>query len=258
MYYGHADMRVSAIKIADTTIGFSRVMSQLVNASFQDGIFPQQLKCARVFPIHKGGSRTEASNYRPISLPCLSTIFEKCMHARILDYMENNNLLYEGQYGFRPGSSCEHALLTAQNHLLNNLIRSKIISMLLLIDFSKAFDVIESKILLDKLERYGIRGLPKKWLASYLTDLSQFVTINGHDSSKQNLSYGVPKGSILGPLLFIIYINDKPSLFGAANFILYVDDANIIISGDNFDQVIEQFDKFTQKLDTWVKITAQF
>ena len=247
------DMRVSAIKIADTTIRFSGLMSQLVNASFRDGIFPQQLKCARVIPIHKGGSRSTASNYRPISLlPCISKIFEKCMHARILDYMESNNLLYEGQYGFRPGRSCEHALLTAQNHLLNNLSNRKV-SMLLLIDFSKAFDVIDSKILLEKLDRYGIRGLPKKWLTSYLTGRSQFVTVNGHDSSKQNLTYGVPQGSILGPLLFIIYINDMPALFESAKFILYADDANIIISGDHFEQVLEQFNKLTQELDSWVK-----
>ena len=108
--------------------------------------------------------------------------------------------------------------------------------MLLLLDYSKAFDVLEHSILLKKLEHYGIRGLALKWFESYLTDRHQFVTINGVDSCPRSIQYGIPQGSILGPLLFVIYINDLPNISNLAKFILYADDANIIVTGNTEEE----------------------
>ena len=122
-----------------------------------------------------------------------------------------------------------HALLKAQHILLESLSKKQI-SLLLLIDFSKAFAMVEHTILMRKLEHYGIRGLTLKWMTSYLKNWSQFVSLSGENSSIKHMQYGVPQGSILEPFLFIIYINDLPNIFNRANFILYADDAKIIIN----------------------------
>ena len=165
--------------------------------------------------------------------------------------MEANNSIFEMQYGFRTGRSCEHALLKAQSLLLESLSKKEI-SLLLLIDFSKAFDMVEHTILIKKLEHYGIRGIALEWLKSYLGNREQFVTINGKNSTKKPLMFGVPQGSILGPLLFIIYINDIPLISKLAKFIMYADDANIIISGKNIDEINEKLVNLSTGLLNWV------
>ena len=127
------------------------------------------------------------------------------MPARIIQFLESKGSLFEQQYGFRSGRSCEHAILLAQKAILDSL-NKKQISLLLLIDFSKAFDMVDHKILLDKLYHYGVRGMAHEWLNSYLSDRTQYVSFNGSKSSTKHLNFGLPQGSNLGPLLFIIYI----------------------------------------------------
>ena len=135
------------------------LLQHLISSSLEQGIFPEKLKFAKVIPLYKGGSKSELSNYRPISLlSCFSKIYEKAMHARLAHFLAANDILYPSQYGFRGGHSCEHALLEAQSVLLNSLNKQQI-SALLLIDFSKAFDMVDHSILLCKLEHYGIRGI---------------------------------------------------------------------------------------------------
>ena len=128
----------------------------LINKSFHEGVFPEQMKLAKVIPVYKSGTKSDLSNYRPIALLSIfSKIYEKLMYNRIMNFLEKNNSLHETQYGFRPRRSCEHALLNAQNSILDSLNKRQI-SLLLLIDFSKAFDMVEHPILLKKLEHYGI------------------------------------------------------------------------------------------------------
>ena len=248
------DTKISALKIANTSFQFTHALAKLISFSFEQGIFPQQLKTARVVPILKSGPKTDVSNYkyRPISLlSSFSKIYEKLMHNRLLEFLDSNGSLFEMQYGFRPGRSCEHALLNAQNTLLNSLNRNQI-SLLLLIDFSKAFDMVDHTILLHKLYHYGVRGTAFKWFKSYLDNRQQFVTINGSDSTRKHMQYGVPQGSILGPLLFVIYINDLPGISEFAKFIMYADDANIIITGVNMDEIYNKVVSLTQRLVRWV------
>ena len=246
------DSKISALKIANESYRFTAIIAKIVNTSFEHGEFPQGLKLARVVPIHKGGSKTDVANYRPISLlGSFSKIYEKLMHGRLLDFFDKNDLFFEMQYGFRPGRSCEHALLNAQNTILGSL-NKKEVALLLLIDFSKAFDMVDHAILLKKLYHYGIRGIVHKWFKSYLENRKQFVSVGGSDSGESDLTYGVPQGSILGPILFIIYINDLPEISKMAKFILYADDANIIVSGVTIEEVYQKIQDLAGCLLKWV------
>ena len=247
------DTKIEALKIANKSHVFTSTLAMIVNKSFEQGIFPAQMKVAKVVPIHKEGPKTDVGNYRPISLlASFSKIYEKLMHCRILKFLVSNKSLFEMQYGFRPGRSCEHALLNAQNTLLESLSKRQI-SLLLLIDFSKAFDMVEHSILLKKLEHYGIRGVALKWMQSYLNSRKQYVSVNGKNSTTRDMKYGVPQGSILGPLLFIIYINDIPETACFAKFILYADDANIILTADSIEAINTQLNVLISALVNWVQ-----
>ena len=246
------DTKISALKIANESYVFTNALAGVINKSLRQGIFPDELKIARVTPIYKEGPKTDVSNYRPISLlGSFSKIYEKIMHVRLINFFDSNNLLFDSQYGFRPGRSCEHALLNAHDTLLKSL-NNRQVSILLLLDFSKAFDTVDHNILLAKLAHYGIRGPALKWLRSYLSDRKQYVSVNNSDSSMTKITYGVPQGSILGPLLFIIYINDIPEISTIAKFILYADDANIIVTANTIEEVYNQIVSLIDNLEDWV------
>ena len=181
------DSKIEPLKIASTCQNFVCTFGTVVNTSFAEGTFPKALKTAKVTPIHKGGSKLDVANYRPISLlGSFSKIYEKLMHRRVLEFLDKNNSLFENQYGFRPGRSCEHALLNAQSSILHSLNKNQI-ALLLLLDYSKAFDVLDHATLLRKLEHYGIRGIALKWFESYLSGRSQFVSLNGSNSSIESM-----------------------------------------------------------------------
>ena len=156
-----SDLAIQPLKFVSREI--APIIQHLVNTSLEQGIIPDLLKCAKVIPLHKSGSRTDVTNYRPISLlSCFSKIYEKVMHKRLINFLEENKILFESQYGFRALHSCEHALLEAQNYI-NLALDRKQIAVLLLIDFSKAFDIVYHDILLNKLEHFGIRGTMLAW-----------------------------------------------------------------------------------------------
>ena len=202
-------------------------LSYVINLSFSTGIFPDRLKIAKVLPLFKGGSSEELGNYRPISLLSIfDKIFEKVMHTKLYTFLEINSILYIKQFGFRKENSTALALIDIVEKIKNTIDKGKY-GCGIFIDLKKAFDTVNHQILLSKMEHYGIRGTLLKWFESYLTDRKQFVYHNGESSSLKSISCGVPQGSVLGPLLFLIYVNDIPNMSSKLIFYLFADDTNI-------------------------------
>ena len=205
----------------------------MINISIQSGIYPSILKHAKVIPVFKTGDVTESDNYRPISLLSnLNKILEKVMYKRFINFIENKNILHHSQYGFRQQHSTQHAILDIVNKIQAN-IDKKEFTCGIFIDLKKAFDTVDHTILLCKLQHYGFRGIIHDWLSSYLTNRFQTTQIESNISTKEKTLCGVPQGSVLGPLLFLIYINDIHRSSDKFNFHLFADDTNLLYSDKN-------------------------
>ena len=199
----------------------------IANQILTTGIFPDELKIAKVIPLFKANDNTLFSNYRPISLlPALSKIFEKIIYAQLFEYFQNNGLFYKSQYGFRSGHSTELAALEVIDRVVQSMDKGDI-PINIYLDLSKAFDTLDHDILLDKLDHYGVKGTGHKLIKSYLQDRKQYVDIDGTKSDILPITTGVPQGSVLGPLLFIIYMNDIEGVSHLFNAILYADDTTL-------------------------------
>ena len=226
-------------------------LASLINCSFRTGRFPDQLKIAKVCPIFKSGSKTDFGNYRPISiLSSFFKIFEKIASNRLQTFLYANDTLTTSQYGFRPKHSTYMALLDMYDNISNSLDRG-LYSLGIFIDLSKAFDTINHGILIKKLECYGVRGLALEWFTDYLSNRKQCVFYNSIMSDFKDVSCGVPQGSILGPLLFIIYINDIQKCSNLFKFILFADDTNLFASNNNLNDLMSSVNDELVNLNQW-------
>ena len=246
---GHDDISPKIIKMCGNV--FLKPLTHICNLSLINGCFPDQLKIAKVVPIHKSDNPNLFSNYRPISvLPVFSKVLEKLMHVRLYTFLESHNILYHRQYGFRPGYSTNSALFDVTNNILNNMEKSQF-TLGVFLDLSKAFDTVNHNILLNKLYHYGIRGTALNWFKDYLSRRHQFVLFNSTSSTSRPISSGVPQGSILGPLLFLLYINDLPNVSKILSFVIYADDTNIFLNHVNIDSATNIMNCELVKLAHW-------
>ena len=181
------------------------------------------------------------SNYRPIYiLPVFSKILERAVYNRLLLFLNKCNIITDCQYGFRPGHSTSTAVMHFNYNVLKSFENNNIL-MGLFLDLSKAFDTLDHTILLKKLYYYGIRGITLKWFENYLLNRSQFVQIHEVKSDTQKLKCGVPQGSILGPLLFIIYVNDMCNISDKLKFILFADGTSVFMSNSDLHTLQDVF-----------------
>ena len=223
---GHDTLSMKLLKGAGSAI--AEPLALIINQSFACGIFPRKLKLAKVLPIHKKGDDTIFDNYRPISLlPALSKVFEKVVYYQLYNFFTCKNLFYGSQHGFKEAHSTETAALEFIDRIYQ-ILDSGEIPISIYLDLSKAFDTLDHNILLYKLNYYGIRGTALEWFRSYLTNRAQYVEYDGECSESLQITTGVPQGSILGPMLFIIYMNDIHLASSKFNAILHADDTTLM------------------------------
>ena len=244
---------ISAVYLKMSLPSIANPLVYICNMSLSEGVFPTQLKMANVVPLYKCDDPMMFNHYRPVSLLCtLSKVFEKVMYNRLIKFLDKFSILYEYQFGFRRKRSTHMALISLIDKLTQAIENGEYVIGVFL-DFSKAFDTVDHKILLDKLYHYGVRGCAHKWFISYLTDRQQFVTYNGVTSRNQLIKCGVPQGSILGPLLFLIYINDLASVCECTFPILFADDSNLFISGRDPDLFMRTMNNELKEISLWLK-----
>ena len=250
--YGPTSIPTNIYKLIAKEI--AKPLANIVNLSFATGIFPNSLKIAKITPIYKNkGSKLSHENYRPISLLSnIHKIFEKLMYKRVYSFLSLYNCIYELQFGFQQHHSTDHALLSLTEEIRNALDKNNYCCAVF-IDLQKAFDTVDHTILLQKLNHYGIRGICNSWFKSYLSNRKHFVSINGFNSSTENINIGVPQGSVLGPLLFLIYINDLHHSILFCNVRHFADDTNLLISNNSLKYINNKINLDLRFLNNWLK-----
>ena len=211
----------------------SKPISHIINLSIKTSTVPSIWKSAKVTPIHKSGDTNSPENYRPISvLPTLSKIMEKAVHSQLSGYLESNQLLHECQFGFRKRKSTKLAATYFCDQIRKEMDGGKLTGCVY-IDLSKAFDTIGHALLINKLKCYGVQGAELEWFTDYLFGRTQFIDLLNEQSGETTIECGVPQGSILGHLLFIVFFNDLADKIQTAKIVKYADDTVIFFSSKN-------------------------
>ena len=236
-------------------------LADLFNLSFSSGSFPSILKTATVVPVFKKDSKLDCCNYRPIShLSNVEKILEKLMYKRVYNFLTENNIIYDLKFVFRQKYFASYALINLTENIRQALDEGYI-GCGIFVDLQKAFDTVDHEILLSKLDYYGIRGISNNWFKSYLSNRKQFVPINGYDSGLAEIKCGVPQGSVLGPLLFLLYINDLNQAIKFCKVHHFADDTNLLYLGKSIKRFNKLVDYDLKYLLYWLnanKISLNF
>ena len=238
------------LKVA--ALAISPSLTYIINHAIISCCFPDDWKVARVLPFHKKGPRNLPDNYRPISiLPAISKIIERILYDQLYDYLSANDILCERQFGFRRLHSTASALLDGTNSWYLNMDR-KMFNLVVFLDLKKAFDTVNHEILLRKMEIYGVTGNALNLMKSYLTDRKQICQLNGVSSTENQIGCGIPQGSILGPLFFLLYINDLPECLRQTTPRLFADDTNLTATGKTVEEAERAMNGDLEYVKNWL------
>ena len=247
---GWDDINVNILK--SSFHHYSNVLVHLVNMSLSEGVFPDLMKIAKIIPLYKNGEKNILNNYRPVSvLPVFSKLFERVIYNRLIQFVNDNDLLYEFQFGFRKKHNTTLALITLIDKIVTG-INDNEMTLGAFLDFSKAFDMMDHNILMRKLHKYGIRGIGNNLIRNYLQNRKQYIIFNGTLSDTLSVNCGVPQGSILGPLLFILYVNDLHLVSDLVLPILFADDSSIFIRGNDIINMTNTLNQELNKIYIWI------
>ena len=255
---GYIDIPAALIKESKYLI--ARPLATAFNHCLETGDYPDILKIGKVIPLHKKGPKHEVGNYTPISiLSPVNKIFETILHKRLIEFWEKYHLFADKQFGFCKNHSTNLALTFLHEAILKQRDLDNSVCAIFM-DFAKTFDTVNHQILIGKLEHYGVRGIASSLIASYLTNRKQYTVNNEQASDMLSITVGIPQGSVLGPFLFLVYIDDLPNSCGS-NVLMYADDAVLLCNYKIFDGLIIKSEAEMHHIESWVtanKLTINY
>ena len=238
--------------LKDAAIYITEPLTYIINPSLTTGMIPSSWKEAKVLPVFKSGSSSVMDNYRPISvLPAVSKILERIVHGQLSKYLEENALMSPYQFGFRRKHSTSLAVTYLSDTIRKSINKGELTGAIF-VDLRKAFDTVDHCRLIEKLKNYRVLETELDWFTDYLFNRHQTVIYDCHKSKRHPVFCGVPQGSILGPLLFVAYINDLPAVLSFSNIIMYADDTILFYSHKNMNDIQEDLDKDMNAVASWL------
>ena len=244
--------------LKDAAAVIAKPLTEIINTSLAMGAVPDEWKCAKVTPVFKKGKRSEMDNYRPISvLPVASKLLERAVHRQLYQFLSKHQILSPFQCGFRKNHSTESAAISFTDSIRRGMDQG-LLTGTVFIDLRKAFDTVDHDIIVSKLKAAGISGTELHWFKDYLSNRTQQVSAENELSGARLITSGVPQGSILGPLLFVMLINDLPSRLNTCSTLMYADDTVLFHSSKDVNEIERALCRDLQLLESWLRDKSLF